>query len=303
MNNGKVLSILVDKNGITVGCKISLCGGIWYVSRENLIKLHGSLKLSNAIITKQGYVRGKSGVNLPKEELLERKERDTSEIILYHGSRQSILVPKFGVGKSSNDYGQGFYTTMDKELAKEWAWSSYSVGDSSYVHSFKLNTNRLSVIDLTKYDSLYWLAELLTNRTLNLEGSEVLTERYLPRFLKKFKIDTSKADVIIGYRADDSYFKYAKDFVENRIYKSTLDKALKLGHLGLQVFIKSKRAFSQLQFIGVERVPEEYKERFKKRDNLAREQYKRLSIRENNSDIAELSEGKITFVDIMGGNH
>lgn len=293
VNNNKALSILVDKNGVTVGCKISLCGEIRNISRENLARLCSMITMSNAIITKKGYVRGKAGVNLPKEELMERKERYTSEILLYHGSRQSILVPKFGVGKINNDYGQGFYTTMNKELAKEWAWSSYSLRSSANVHAYKLNTAGLKVIDLTKYDSLYWLAEIIANRTMSTDDNEVLTERYLPQFLKTFKMDTSKADIIIGYRADNSYFRYAKDFIENRVYKFYLDKALRIGHSELQVCLKSKEAFRKLKVVGTEKVPEEYKDRFMQRDKLAREQYNSVKIYEE----------KLTFADIIGGNH
>ena len=43
------------------------------------------------------------------------------DITIYHGSQQIVEVPKYGVGKTYNDYGQGFYCTENIELAKEWA--------------------------------------------------------------------------------------------------------------------------------------------------------------------------------------
>ena len=43
------------------------------------------------------------------------------DIIIYHGSQQIVEVPKFGLGKTYNDYGQGFYCAESIELAKEWA--------------------------------------------------------------------------------------------------------------------------------------------------------------------------------------
>ena len=43
------------------------------------------------------------------------------DISIYHGSQQIVEVPKYGVGKTYNDYGQGFYCTENIELAKEWA--------------------------------------------------------------------------------------------------------------------------------------------------------------------------------------
>lgn len=42
------------------------------------------------------------------------------ELTLYHGSENQIVVPQYGKGTRTNDYGRGFYCTESKELAKEW---------------------------------------------------------------------------------------------------------------------------------------------------------------------------------------
>ena len=42
-------------------------------------------------------------------------------IKLYHGSPVIVRKPLFGVGKTYNDYGQGFYCTESLDLAKEWS--------------------------------------------------------------------------------------------------------------------------------------------------------------------------------------
>ena len=47
-----------------------------------------------------------------------------TNLILYHGSQQIVEVPKFGIGKSYNDYGQGFYCTESIELAKRMGMSN-----------------------------------------------------------------------------------------------------------------------------------------------------------------------------------
>ena len=44
-----------------------------------------------------------------------------SKLILYHGSPNRVIVPKFGFGEDRHDYGRGFYLTENLELAKEWA--------------------------------------------------------------------------------------------------------------------------------------------------------------------------------------
>ena len=40
------------------------------------------------------------------------------KVILYHGSNNIINKPGFGLGNKNNDYGLGFYTTENIELAK-----------------------------------------------------------------------------------------------------------------------------------------------------------------------------------------
>ena len=55
------------------------------------------------------------------------------------------------------------------------------------------------------------------------------------------------ADLVIGYRADDSYFSFVKDFLNNRISLAQLQQALKLGTVGEQIVIKSQRAAFALE--------------------------------------------------------
>jgi hypothetical protein len=56
--------------------------------------------------------------------------------------------------------------------------------------------------------------------------------------------------LIIGYRADDSYFYYAESFINNGISVGQLASAMRLGKLGEQIVIKSKFAFSNLKYNG-----------------------------------------------------
>ena len=46
-----------------------------------------------------------------------------------------------------------------------------------------------------------------------------------------FLPDISEYDVIIGYRADDSYFAFAQDFVAGVISMQKLAEAMRLGKL------------------------------------------------------------------------
>ncbi|MFR5760668.1 MAG: DUF3990 domain-containing protein [Oscillospiraceae bacterium] len=72
--------------------------------------------------------------------------------------------------------------------------------------------------------------------------------------IEHFAIDTTVYDVIVGYRANDSYFQYAESFVENTLPLRSLNRALTLGKLGLQTVLVSEKAFKQIRFIDAEPV-------------------------------------------------
>lgn len=197
-----------------------------------------------------------------------------NKITLYHGS-PNIVTPVFGEGKTYNDYGQGFYCTENLELAKEWACSHDTDG---YANQYTLDLEGLSVLYLNdpQYNILNWLAILLENRKFSIaEGLPHEAKRYiLETFLPEYK----SYDIIIGYRADDSYFSYARDFISNTLSLGDLKKAMMLGKLGEQVVLKSERAFAAItkgEIIPADR--SEYYARYCERDREARENYKKIT--------------------------
>lgn len=95
--------------------------------------------------------------------------------------------------------------------------------------------------------------------------------------LSNFSVDTAEYDMIIGYRADNSYFSFAEDFLNNTISVQHLTKAMKLGKLGLQHVLVSDKAFTQLTFSEAEPVnTEKYNTLYAKLDLLARGTYKKV---------------------------
>ena len=124
----------------------------------------------------------------------------------------------------------------------------------------------------SKYNILNWLAILVKNRTFS--STSLMMKEAKQYLLDNFLIDTSNYDVIIGYRADDSYFSFARDFLSNTISLEKLKNAMKLGKLGTQVFIQSKKAFDKLTFIKYYNVDwKEYYNKKVKRDINARKKY------------------------------
>ena len=192
-------------------------------------------------------------------------------MVLFHGSPYIIDKPEYGKGRPNNDYGRGFYCTEDKLLAKEWAVDENRDG---YVNQYELDLDGLKVIDLNseEYCVLHWITVLLNNRRFDLD-TPLSREAY--RYLSdNFMPELSGADVIRGYRADDSYFSFAQDFINGVISVSQLTGALKLGDLGQQVVLKSREAFKRIRYIGSEGVlSREWFPLKRKRDNLARREY------------------------------
>ena len=114
--------------------------------------------------------------------------------------------------------------------------------------------------------------------------------------IDNFGINVNAFDVIIGYRADDSYFDYAESFLNNSISVEQLAKAMRLGKLGEQVVIKSKYAFSKLQFEGFEVADKDkYYIKRKSRDDEANDMY--LNMLEEDDDglyIQDIIRGGVT---------
>ena len=157
---------------------------------------------------------------------------------IYHGSDKIIEKPVFGKGKPFNDYGLGFYCTEEFDLAGEWAVSAERDG---YINEYSIDTRRLSVLDLNAQDYciLDWLEVLLENRRFDIQSD--FGEEASSYLRANFGADYGRYDLIKGYRADDSYFSFAQDFLNNAISLSTLEKAMKLGLLGEQIVLKSKK--------------------------------------------------------------
>ena len=192
-------------------------------------------------------------------------------MILYHGFNNIIKQPFLGGGKVFNDYGQGFYCTDKIELAKEWACTEEI---SAYVNKYELDTRGLKVLDLTKkeYSILNWLALLLKYRKIRI--TTPIMKRGMEWVTEHFNVDISEYDLIIGYRADDSYFSFARAFINNQISLKQLEYAMDLGELGIQYVLKSEKAFQVLSFVDYEIVDRDiYYTKRKRRDEEARRAY------------------------------
>lgn len=217
---------------------------------------------------------------------------------LYHGSKFQIEKPVFGQGKPYNDYGLGFYCTESAELAKEWA-----VGPdwNGYANCYGLNWDGLRVLNLNSepFTMLHWLSVLLKNREFDV-GAPLAQEAKV-YLLEHFSVEECSCDVIIGYRADDSYFSFAQDFINGTIFYRQLGNAMHLGKLGQQIVLKSKKAFGQLEYLGSEiALGKTWYEAKARRDQQARRDY--FDLERNKRQRGDLYITQILDEEMMGND-
>ena len=124
----------------------------------------------------------------------------------------------------------------------------------------------------------------ITGRTGREEVSLNEAKRYIHG---NFLPDISGYDVIIGYRADDSCFAVCSGFRCGDDFLQKLSEAMRLGKLGEQIVLKSRRAFEEIRYLESEFVSaEEYYGKKLEREREARREYRKK--REKATQINEL---------------
>ncbi len=125
-------------------------------------------------------------------------------------------------------------------MAMELACKQNSDG---FVNIYSLDQETLKILNLLdgNYNILHWMALLLKNRTFRLSNEIAIDAG--DYIIDHFSIDLTDYDIVVGYRADDSYFSFAESFVQNGLPLRSLNQALRLGKLGEQTVLISEKAF------------------------------------------------------------
>ena len=170
-------------------------------------------------------------------------------MIIYHGSKAMITNPVKGGSDPNNDYGPSFYLTIDLDSAKSWACKNNTIGvvnkyivDNKKYEELKI----LNLTNKTEFNILNWLAILMHFRKL--DSSFIKRNQLAIRWLEKYYIDVNEYDVVIGYRADDSYFRFPSSFISGELSFDDLEEIFMLGDLGVQYAFMSQRAVDLLKF-------------------------------------------------------
>ena len=159
-----------------------------------------------------------------------------------------------------------------------------------------MNLDNLKLLDLTddtKYSVLNWIAILLHYRKASNDFLRKHSKAL--KFLESYYIDLNNYDVIKGFRADDCYFRFPFAFLENKISLERLTEVYHLGNLGMQIVIRSRKAFNHLEFLSFEEVSSSYRYQYEERMNLAKASYEQIV------DVCQYEKG--TFLrDLVNNN-
>ncbi|MBQ9044102.1 MAG: DUF3990 domain-containing protein [Eggerthellaceae bacterium] len=219
------------------------------------------------------------------------------KLTLYHGSPIVVEKPSLDKCRSGTDYGTGFYCTEHEELAKEWACTAVRGG---FANRYRLDARNLSVLNLADVDHamLRWLCLLVQNRSVRLSTPNM--RRGKDWLIEHFSLDISAHDLVIGYRADDSYFGFVRAFLNNVITFEQLSIAMRLGKLGEQYVLKTQRAIDALEFEGAEAAERAtYYPLRKARDEAAATAFNELLEKEDRGGVLlrDLLEGRVGLDD------
>ncbi len=223
---------------------------------------------------------------------------ETSSIIkLYHGSNHTVGQPILGEGKVKNDYGQGFYTTILPERADEYA---LMMPGDSVRNEYEIDAGVLNILNLDEYGPLAWIAEVLYNRG---PGDARITRRSREAFCNRYRVK-QEADIIMGYRADDSYFAIIESFLNNELSADEVVTLFYKAKLGKQVCLKSQKAFNRIKFIDSHRVSNERLQYALNNDRNARRIAKEFIINRRDAlNFGQISmQGKLTFTISLSKN-
>ena len=90
----------------------------------------------------------------------------------------------------------------------------------------------------------------------------MLNRDKIKKIISKYGLNLNDYDVVIGYRADDAYFRFPKEFVIGNLSLEDLEEVFKLGSLGKQFVLVSQKAIDKLIFKKASLTNEKYVGRY-----------------------------------------
>ena len=153
-------------------------------------------------------------------------------MILYLGSNMIVEKPKIIIQNGFLDFGNGFYTTTNKQQAEVFSKKvSNKRGGKQIVNIYEFNEEDCNDLIIKKFPSPNeeWLDFVSQNRNGIYKG-----EKY---------------DIIIGAVADDDVYRTLQIYYTRLLTKEQALEALKIKKLFNQYVFTTEKAVSYLKFI------------------------------------------------------
>jgi hypothetical protein len=152
-----------------------------------------------------------------------------TKLILYHGSNQNFDVVDLSKSKDKRDFGRGFYTTILREQAEDWAevlFDRYK-GDGIFIYETELELSGDLSIKIYEGLSEEWLQMVRKNRTLG--GTQ------------------HQFDIVQGPVANDKTMRTIALYIAGIIDAAETIKRLTFNQINNQVSLHTPAALSHLK--------------------------------------------------------
>ncbi len=155
-------------------------------------------------------------------------------ITLFHAGYQVIDEPDVHHGRKNADFGQGFYTTDDRDFACSWV--RQQPGSDVIVNKYQLDDSSLKVKTLLRDKE--WFEYIFANR------------RVKPDIYAEY-------DLIIGPIANDTIYETFGIITSGYLSDEEAMKLLMVGGSSQQIVLKTQKAADSLHFVASEVLSEE----------------------------------------------
>jgi hypothetical protein len=154
-----------------------------------------------------------------------------SKLILYHGSNKNFDEIDLSKSKDKRDFGKGFYTTIFREEAEDWAESLFDRYKEDGIFIYETELEITGDLSVKSYEGLSeeWLLMVQKNRTLG--GIQ------------------HTFDIVQGPVANDKTARTIALYIAGIIHANEAIERLKYSQINNQVSLHTPAALSHLKLL------------------------------------------------------
>lgn len=169
-------------------------------------------------------------------------------MLIYHGSATEVLIPDISRSRVNIDFGIGFYTSKDIEIAKRWACKR----NEAIVNIYEINIEDFKVKQLNVDEE--WLYYVTNNIRGNIGEVSILSDI----------LDKEKYDIIIGPTVDDKLIDIVDSFFDEKISEKQAIEIINKIDYTWKLVIKNQLVIEHIKFIKSIRIHGSEKEEIRK---------------------------------------